>query len=167
MTPHGGASPTGRRPSARCTRRRCRARPVETRGDEAAALDAVLDVADAAVAYWRRYPAARLAGPRSTCLVETNPRAIVFQLAALEEHVRHLPRAEAPFRSAEERLATGILTRVRLADVPRLTAIGPDGRREGLEILLAGLAEDLPALADRLTSRYLSHAQPPRRLGDG
>ena len=142
---------------------------VATRADEAAALDAVLDVADAAVTYRRRYLGSALAEPALDLLLvdETNPRAIVFQLAALEEHVRRLPRAEAPFRSAEERLATGILTRVRLADVPRLAAIGPDGSREGLEILLGGLTEDLPALADRLTSRYLSHAQPPRRLGDG
>jgi uncharacterized alpha-E superfamily protein len=146
-----------------------RATLVEPRLDEAAALDAVLDVADAGVTYRRRYLGPPLPEPALDLLLvdETNPRAIVFQLAMLEEHVRRLPRAGAAFRSAEERLATGMLTRVRLADVTRLATIGPSGRRDDLDMLLQALGDDLPALADALTSRYLSHAQRPRRLGDG
>jgi uncharacterized circularly permuted ATP-grasp superfamily protein/uncharacterized alpha-E superfamily protein len=146
-----------------------RATLVEPRADEAAALDAVLDVADSSVTYRRRYLGAALAEPVLDLLLvdETNPRGVVFQLGVLEEHVRHLPRAEAaPFRSPEERLAAGALARVRLADVERLAVVGPDGTRDALGVLLASLADDLPALADVLTSRYLSHAQPARRLGD-
>ena len=142
---------------------------VRPRADEAAVLDAVLDVADAAVTYRRRYLGTVLAEPVLDLLLgdETNPRAVVFQLATLDEHVRHLPRGDAaPFRSLEERLAASALARVRLADVGALAAIGPDGSRDVLDTVLRGVADDLPALADVLTRRYLSHALVTHRLGD-
>jgi uncharacterized circularly permuted ATP-grasp superfamily protein/uncharacterized alpha-E superfamily protein len=143
---------------------------VRPQPDEAAVLDAVLEVADAVITYRRRYRGAVLAEPVLDLLLldETNPRSIAFELAALDEHVRQLPRGgSAPFRSHEERLAAGGLARVRVADVARLGTLAPSGTREELDALLAALDADVPALADVLTRRYLSHALMPRRVGDG
>jgi uncharacterized circularly permuted ATP-grasp superfamily protein/uncharacterized alpha-E superfamily protein len=143
---------------------------VRPHTDEAGVLDAVLDVADAAITYRRRYLGTVLAEPVLDLLVldETNPRAVVFELACLDEHMRQLPRGRTmAVRSDEERLAAGMLARVRLADVSRLCVIGADGTRGGLDALLGGVLTDLPALADVLTRRYLTHTPIPHRLDEG
>jgi uncharacterized alpha-E superfamily protein len=106
---------------------------------------------------------------------ETNPRALAFQLAALDEHVRHLPR-ERPgaIPSAEGRQAAQVLAVIRRADMGRLAwtaeagtlpsagpgAPGSDaGRgRPHLERLLAALIGDLFTLSDAVSDSYFKHA---------
>jgi uncharacterized alpha-E superfamily protein len=99
-------------------------------------------------------------------LDETNPRSLAFQLAALDAHVRRLPRDQSlPTRSAEEKLALAMLTRIRLLDVDDLCAPGANATRARLDVALRGFASDLAALSDTVTRSYLSHALPSRQLG--
>jgi uncharacterized circularly permuted ATP-grasp superfamily protein/uncharacterized alpha-E superfamily protein len=134
--------------------------------DPRSVLEALLEVADSTITHHRRY-----LGTVETAAVldllftdETNPRSVVFQLAVLDDHVRQLPRPGTRLRSLEERLTTGVLTRVRLADVGRLCETDAAGRRPQLDALLADLGEDIRALSDAITRQYLSHTQAPRQL---
>ena len=64
------------------------------RHDETPVLEALLDTADSAMTYRRRYRATLQVAPVVDLLAadEGNPRSILFQLAALAEHVAALPR---------------------------------------------------------------------------
>ena len=94
-------------------------------------------------------------------LDETNPRSLAFQLAALDAHVRRLPRDESlPTRSAEEQLALAVLTRVRLADVDDLCALGTRTRaRARLDAAAARLRR---RSAGALRRRHAQLPQPRR-----
>ncbi len=140
---------------------------VQAQSDEAPLLEALLEIAEGAITYRRRY-----FGELQTAAVldllltdETNPRSVAFQLEALDDHVGRLPRpASRGERSAEQRIALAALSRVRLADVSELARAEPGGKRPKLDELLSRLAEDLPALSDAITRSYLSHAEALRRV---
>ncbi len=96
-----------------------------TTDDELPLLEALLDAADSAMTYRRRYRATLQVAPVVDLLVadEGNPRAIVFQLAALADHVASLPRdASAARRRPEERIAFEALSEIRLVDVEAVCA---------------------------------------------
>jgi uncharacterized alpha-E superfamily protein len=125
-------------------------------------------VGDVSITYRRRYLGSLQLAPVLDLLLldETNPRALAFQLAALDAHVQRLPRDESrPVRSREERLALAMLTRVRLLDVEDLCEPGRQGTRARLDEALQGFTTDLAALSDTITRSYLSHAQPSHQLG--
>jgi uncharacterized circularly permuted ATP-grasp superfamily protein/uncharacterized alpha-E superfamily protein len=136
--------------------------------DEPSVLSEVLEVLDNGITYRRRYQDVMQAAPVLDLLLtdETNPRSIVFQLAALYEHVRALPRSiEEPLRTREERVALAALTRVRLADIEALATATAAGERPQLREHLALLARDLPELSNAITQGYLVHAVPHRAIG--
>jgi len=138
------------------------------RPDEPAVLSEVLEVLDNGITYRRRYQDVLQAAPVLDLLLtdETNPRSIVFQLAALYDHVRALPRSLAePLRTREERVALGALTRVRLADIEALATVSAAGERPQLREHLDCLARDLPDLSNAITQSYLAHAVPHRAIG--
>jgi uncharacterized circularly permuted ATP-grasp superfamily protein/uncharacterized alpha-E superfamily protein len=131
-------------------------------------LEALLEVGDVSITYRRRYLGSLQLVPVVDLLLldETNPRSLAFQLAALDAHVRRLPRDESlPTRSAEEKIALAMLTRVRLLDVDDLCAPGANATRARLDVALRGFASDLAALSDTVTRSYLSHTVPSRQLG--
>ncbi|HXU63363.1 MAG TPA: alpha-E domain-containing protein [Polyangia bacterium] len=138
-------------------------------GDELPLLEALLDVADSAMTYRRRYRATLQVAPVIDLLVadDRNPRAIVFQLASLAEHVASLPRETSPARrTPEERLALEALSQVRLIDVEEVCArAGASGtERPALNALLAGLVHKLQGLSDALFTAYLTPAAISRAL---
>jgi len=136
--------------------------------DEPTVLSEVLEVLDNGITYRRRYQDVMQAAPVLDLLLtdETNPRSIVFQLAALYDHVRALPRSiEEPLRTREERVALSALTRVRLADIEALSTVTPAGERPALREHLALLARDLPELSNAITQGYLVHAVTHRAIG--
>ncbi len=134
--------------------------------DEVPLLEALLDAADSAMTYRRRYRATLQVAPVVDLLVadERNPRSIVFQLVALAEHVVSLPRdAASARRSADERLAFEALSDVRLVDVEAICQpVG--GARPALSALLAELVRKLQALSDALFVAYLTPARISRAL---
>ena len=96
---------------------------------------------------------------------DTNPRAILYQLNALADHVENLPRdATRPELSPAQRLAIAMLTHVRLAEMDHLAQIARNGQRLQLDAFLTQLGQDLPALSNTITHHYLSHAESTRHL---
>jgi uncharacterized alpha-E superfamily protein len=138
-------------------------------GDELPLLEALLDAADSAMTYRRRYRATLQVAPVVDLLVadDRNPRAIVFQLAALADHVGSLPRdASSARRTPEERLAFELLSEVRLLDVEEVCARAGDAtaERPALQALLGDLVRKLQSLSDALFSAYLTPAKISRAL---
>ena len=133
----------------------------ERTSHEFSILESVLQTADSMMTYRTRYLAS-LQLPTVLDLLltdETNPRSIGYQIAAIAEHVDHLPRSEAQaVRSPEQRMALALQNAVRLADVFDLSRTSSDGRRDHLERLLRRVTDQLPKLSDAVSSRFLLHA---------
>jgi uncharacterized alpha-E superfamily protein len=136
------------------------------RPDETAMLEALLDTADSAMTYRRRYRATLQAPPVVDLLAadEGNPRSILFQLAALAEHVAALPRdPTAARRSPEERIVFEALSAFRLLDVEAVCAVDGDAR-PALHALCGGLVAGMQKLSDALSGSYLAPATVSRSL---
>jgi len=149
--------------------------PRATTNDELPLLEALLDAADSAMTYRRRYRATLQVAPVVDLLVadERNPRAIVFQLAALADHVASLPRdAASARRSVEERIAFEALSEIRLVDVEAVCALAGEAGEAGqgrpvLGALLVDLVHKLQGLSDALFAAYLTPATISRALASG
>jgi uncharacterized circularly permuted ATP-grasp superfamily protein/uncharacterized alpha-E superfamily protein len=89
----------------------------------------------------------------------TNPRSIAFQTGIIAEHVVNLPvsAAEEP-QTKRRKLALGIDSAIRLADVRELFAAGGEAKYAALNALLARLSEDLLLLSDEIALHYFSHS---------
>ena len=136
--------------------------------DDPAVLDSVLETADSAITYRSRYPGIVAADAVLDLLLtdETNPRSIVYQLNALEDHVTRLPRAaRTPLLVPESRIVLKALSLIRTADLERLARTDGHGRRTALDDALCELETALPLLADQLTLSYLAHAEESFSLG--
>jgi uncharacterized circularly permuted ATP-grasp superfamily protein/uncharacterized alpha-E superfamily protein len=136
--------------------------------DDAAVLDAVLEVADSAMTYRSRYRGTMAIEPVLDLLLtdDTNPRSVVYQLATLEEHVTRLPRASVrPLLAPEAKTVMRALSSVRFADLDQLARTDSLGRRAELDELLAALEAAFPLLAEQLTLAYLAHAQSSFSVG--
>ena len=137
---------------------------------EALVLESLLEAADSAITYRRRYLASLHAAPVLDLLLTdpTNPRSIVFQLGALLEHVVKLPhlpgRARDGIESAIAQGADALLSRLEEVSVRRLAEVDANERRPLLLALMTELARELPALSDALTESYLNHATQARQL---
>jgi uncharacterized alpha-E superfamily protein len=135
--------------------------------DETRLLEALLETADSAITYRRRYLGTVQPAPVLDLLAtdETNPRALVFQVRALAEHVERLPRAGGEaLRTAEERTAIAALARLRMAVPDELAAVGLHGERVQLADLLRQLTGEIVSLSNAVTESYLSHAATTRPL---
>jgi len=136
--------------------------------DDSASFDGILEVADSTITYRARYRGLVAFEPVLDLVLtdETNPRSVAYQLVAIDEHIRRLPRAEGGAAlGPSARTALRALSSVRLAELPLLARTGPTGRREALDTLLGALETDLPLLAEQLTLSYLAHAKPSVSLG--
>jgi uncharacterized alpha-E superfamily protein len=130
-------------------------------------LEALLEIADSIITYRTRYLGAIEAAPVLDLLLtdESNPRSIGYQLLALDEHIRKLPRANrTSLRPEEARIVLRVLSKVQLADVHALVARGTSTPREPLDTLLAEIEHAAPALAESLTRSYLTHAEATQSL---
>jgi uncharacterized circularly permuted ATP-grasp superfamily protein/uncharacterized alpha-E superfamily protein len=135
--------------------------------DETPILEALLEIADSAITYRRRYlGTVQVAAVLDLLLTdETSPRSVVYQLRALAEHVAHLPRAGGDGRrTPEERIAIGTVARLRLVEPEALDEVDGTGTRPRLVALLDEITAEVPALSDAVTQSYLSHAGGPQPL---
>lgn len=129
-------------------------------------LEALLEIADSAMTYRRRYLGSLQAEAVVDLLVadETNPRSLAYLLTELNEVVGQLPRPSAGLaRGPEQRLALSAKAAVQLAEPTKLTNL-TDNRRPRLGELLGKLTSILPTLSNAITERYLSHLQVARHL---
>jgi uncharacterized circularly permuted ATP-grasp superfamily protein/uncharacterized alpha-E superfamily protein len=143
---------------------------TSARPAEPVLLEALLEAADSAITYRRRYLASIHTAPVLDLLFTdpTNPRSVVFQLAALLEHVVKLPHmpSRGP-EGLESSLAAGadaLLSRLEEVSVRRLAEVDPHQRRPNLAVTTAELLRELPALSNALTESYLNHATQARQL---
>jgi uncharacterized circularly permuted ATP-grasp superfamily protein/uncharacterized alpha-E superfamily protein len=132
--------------------------------------EVLLEIADSSMTYRNRYLGTIETEPLIDLLVidETNPRSIAFQVAALANHVAHLPReGSSPVLAAEQRAVMSALGLLRLADVSTLAAVDVAGGRGHLGGMLSALDAAVRTCAESVTHHYLVHATPRRRLGEG
>ncbi len=135
--------------------------------DRGRVLEALLEVADSIMTYRSRYLSGfALAAALDLLLTdETNPRALIYQLTAIVDHIANLPRTESePLGTADERIAGSLLHNVKMLNVEDLTVA--DGDRTKLERLLHQVAGSLPKLSDLVSHRYLVHAGRPQQMSE-
>jgi uncharacterized circularly permuted ATP-grasp superfamily protein/uncharacterized alpha-E superfamily protein len=126
-----------------------------------AVLEPLLEIADSSMTYRRRYFARPQLSPVLDLLLldDTNTRAVAFQLAAVSEHIRHLPRdSNAPSPTREERLIDQAIATLRQVDPPAVHWGGDEGARE-VTASLRSIEDDLRALSETITYFYFSHAE--------
>jgi uncharacterized circularly permuted ATP-grasp superfamily protein/uncharacterized alpha-E superfamily protein len=126
-----------------------------------ALLEAVLEIADSAMTYRRRYLTSLQLAPVVDLLLadESNPRSAVSQLVTLADHVERLPRdSSSPRRGPEQLVVMRCLNDLRLMDVEAASA-GAE-----LPAILQKLFTDMPLLSDSLSQSYLAHATVSRQL---
>ena len=131
--------------------------PIE---DEYAVLESILQTTDSMMTYRSRY----LLQMQPTAVIdllvndETNPRSIVYQLLAIDQHIRELPSDDLEVGlGPDEKMALKLLHRVTMADPAELSRVNPRGVRVNLNELLTKLTDGLPDLSDAITARYLIH----------
>jgi len=125
-------------------------------------LEPLLEIADSAMTYRRRYFAEPQLPPVLDLLLAdaTNTRALAFQLMALADHMEQLPRDKrAPSPTREQRLITHAIDSLTGADFDALGQSGPDGTFPDLLELLRSIDEDLRGLSDTITYYFFSHAE--------
>jgi uncharacterized alpha-E superfamily protein len=139
---------------------------VRANANEAPLLEALLEIADCAITYRRRYLAELQAAPVLDLLLadESNPRSVAFQLVALSDHLEQLRRASSgPPLNGEHYLTQATLDRLRQADFDTLCQVRASGDRSGLAELLSDLDRELPSLNDFLMRQYFGHLAPRRQ----
>jgi uncharacterized alpha-E superfamily protein len=130
-------------------------------GAARAHLEALLEIADSLLTYRARYLSKLQATPVLDLLLtdETNPRSLVFQVAALLGHLAQLPR-QLPTRSRAERRLIALHSQLLTADIEQ--AASGDG--SGLRALIEDCSNLLWQLSDDVTSTWFSHAHRSRAL---
>jgi uncharacterized circularly permuted ATP-grasp superfamily protein/uncharacterized alpha-E superfamily protein len=130
-------------------------------------LEALLEIADSSMTFRRRYLGSLQAAPVLDLLLadEDNPRSLAFQFEAVAAATEDLPRqsGDHPDEAPERRLVRDALTRLRAADIARLSQPDWSGHRIDLDDFLARFETDLPKVSDVLTRTYLAHLQAARQ----
>jgi uncharacterized circularly permuted ATP-grasp superfamily protein/uncharacterized alpha-E superfamily protein len=126
-------------------------------------LPLLLELADSSMTYRSRYMMTPLLAPVLDLLLldETNPRAVAFQLAVIDEHLRRMPqsRSEGPQYSPAQRIVMPLLTELRLVDPGFLAGTEPRTPRHALTDMLNRLARALPELSDVICRSHFAHAE--------
>jgi len=128
---------------------------------DSAVLEPLLEITDSSMTYRRRYFARPQLSPVLDLLLldETNTRAVAFQLAAVSEHIQHLPRdPQAPSPTREERVIDQAIATLRRVDPHIVHRDAGEGTRE-VTALLGSIEDDLRALSETITYFYFSHAE--------
>ena len=139
---------------------------VNVTGNEGPLLEALLEIADSAMTYRRRYMSGVAPAAVLDLLIadEDNPRSVAFQLVTLSRCLDALPRGETnAMVSAEQRVLAASLARLRTANLDRLAMEIVDGRRAALGSLLAAFESELPMISDIVTHQYLTHLRAARQ----
>ena len=127
-------------------------------------LRAWLTIADSTSSYRSRYMMTVQAAAVIDLLIldESNPRALAYQVAALERVLADMP-TEIPYRRAEHRKALALLTELRLADAVTLAQV-EDDERPGLIDLAKRCQDDLAEISNLIARAFFAHADTPEAL---
>ncbi|HWC64025.1 MAG TPA: circularly permuted type 2 ATP-grasp protein, partial [Rhizomicrobium sp.] len=124
----------------------------------------VLEIADSAMTYRSRYLGVFHIVPFVDLLLldEANPRSVAFQLTAIEDHLRELPRITQAQRNAVPRsIAAHVLGLVTGAD-PHQLVLEKEGVRPRLGELIDQVRGDIGSLSDAIADAYFQHASKSR-----
>jgi uncharacterized alpha-E superfamily protein len=139
---------------------------VRGEGHDDGALELLLELADSTMTYRGRYHAApQLSAVLDLLLCdETNPRSAIYQIATLDEHIRHLPTGEDEgMLTADQRLVTRLKNELKLADPVELgSGVVRFDTRIDLDRLLRRIERDVHELSDHIAERFFSHSSTMR-----
>jgi uncharacterized alpha-E superfamily protein len=124
----------------------------------------LLEIADSAMTYRSRYLNVFQLVPFVDLLLldENNPRSCAFQLAAIESHLRELPRITLAQRSDMPRTIVGEM-RAALANAnPARLIACEEGERPGVIELTDAIIAGTGKLSDALADAYFQHASRSR-----
>jgi len=126
----------------------------------------LLEIADSAMTYRSRYLNMIQVVPFVDLLLldESNPRSAAFQLAAIETHLRELPRITHAQRNDVPRTIAAELRRLTANAHPARLSFLDQGKRTGLIELADAISNDCAMLSDALADAYFQHAS-RRRTG--
>jgi uncharacterized alpha-E superfamily protein len=133
----------------------CQQRSVEA---ERLVTEAVLAATESIVTFRRRYRGRTGVEAVVDLLVLDmgNPRSVAYQLQRIRADLRAIPNTSPTARPL--RLLDGLVERVRIADPVALAEVS-DGARPGLDSFIAGIQQQLRALAEAVRDHY--QQQPP------
>jgi len=119
-------------------------------------MEVLLEVCDSLLTYRARYLSRLQPAPVVDLLLtdDTNPRALMYQVNCLKDHVEQLPRANAAQRTRAEQRIIELQSSLLTADVPRACAGDGSGLWELVELGINLLWQ----FSDNLTQTYFSHA---------
>jgi uncharacterized circularly permuted ATP-grasp superfamily protein/uncharacterized alpha-E superfamily protein len=144
---------------------------LTVRGDpeDDGALELLLELADSTMTYRGRYQASpQLPAVLDLLLCDdSNPRAALFQLCALEQHMRHLPdHGDGRLPTRDQRITTRVGADLKLADPVALSSsMSRFDVRNDLDRLLKRVERAVDSLADYIQRHYFSHSSPQRVSG--
>ena len=133
----------------------CQHRSVEA---ERLVTEAVLAATESIVTFRRRYRGRTGVEAVVDLLVLDvgNPRSVAYQLQRIRADLRAIPNTSPTARPL--RLLDGLVERVRIADPVALAEVS-NGARPGLDSFIAGIQQQLRALAEAVRDHY--QQQPP------
>jgi uncharacterized alpha-E superfamily protein len=137
--------------------------------DEGNLLDAILEIADSSLTYRRRYFTNLDIAAVLDLLVadESNPRAIAYQVATIEQQITGLPReARHPQQNPHAQAIVKLRTRLRLEDLRTVCQATASGARPALEALMNEILAVMEQVTVVISQIYFSHAQVSRRLSE-
>lgn len=127
-------------------------------------IESALLCSEALIPYRRRYQNGINIenGLEMIMLNRNNPRSLIYQLEALEQHFADLPGNRETF-SAESKLLLEATTTLKLSDVKALAKADGIIRSE-LDQILARVQYLISSSAKAISQRYFDHAQGPQLL---
>ena len=132
-----------------------------TAGDETY-LRAWLTLSDSTAAYRSRYMMTAQPAAVADLLIldESNPRALGFQLAALERVLAEMP-SEIPYRRPEHRKALALLTELRMMDAEDLAGAWD---KNALKEFAARCQDDLAEVSNLIGRAFFAHSDAPEAV---
>ncbi|MDB5739434.1 MAG: hypothetical protein JWP16_474, partial [Alphaproteobacteria bacterium] len=126
----------------------------------------LLEIADSAMTYRSRYLNVFQLVPFVDLLLldEHNPRSCAFQMAAIETHLRELPRITLAQRSDVARTLAREMHGALINANPARLSFCESGKRPGLVELTDTIFSDAILLSDAIADAYFQHAS-RRRTG--
>jgi uncharacterized circularly permuted ATP-grasp superfamily protein/uncharacterized alpha-E superfamily protein len=131
---------------------------VEARGMHP--LEPILEIADSAITYRRRYFAQPQWPPALDLLLadDSNPRALAFQINALADHIANLPRESGRSRGSEVRQMDTLRGLLGGANWQKLIETQFAEQDPAVNALLVRITAELRGLSDSINQQYFSHA---------
>jgi uncharacterized circularly permuted ATP-grasp superfamily protein/uncharacterized alpha-E superfamily protein len=137
-------------------------------GDDPALLQSVVEIAESAFPYRRRY-LARLEAHAIVDLLladESNPRSIAFQLARVRRHLAELPRDSThPNRDDDQQLVADLRISIQTTNLLELCTLPADHPRDALGAFLSQISDRAARISEAIAQLFFTHAAVSRDLG--